>query len=174
MIKLVIPSAEYLPSYSEAYDEFIENKIDRYHVTNPYETDIIKKYDEYRKELNLKPGYVGADTYWLVDEDKKYFIGEISIRHALTEALKRYGGHIGYFVRYSEWNKGYGSLMLKLALEEAKKILKDDEILITCDDDNIGSAMVMEHNGFVLKDKIENNIDGKDIITRRYVLKIER
>ena len=171
MIKLVRPSEEYLPSYTEAYDEIIENKIDRYHVTNPYEVDVIKKYEDYRKEENLPIGYVTADTYWLVDDDKKYFIGEISIRHSLTEALKKYGGHIGYFVRFSEWNKGYGSMMLKLGLEEAKKIIKEDEILITCDDDNIGSARVMEHNGFILRDKIENVIDDKKVLSRRYYLK---
>ena len=45
---------------------------------------------------------------------------KISIRHRLTDDLKRYGGHIGYDVRYSEWNKGYGTLMLRLALEKAK------------------------------------------------------
>ena len=42
------------------------------------------------------------------------------------------------------------------------------EILITCDDGNIGSARVMEKNGFTFCDKIENIFDGKTIITRRY------
>ena len=167
MIKLVIPTKEYLDSYKEAFDEYQENNITTYHINDPYENDIIEKYNEYRQALNLPPGYVGADYYWLVDDERKYFIGEISIRHSLTEALKRYGGHIGYCVRYSDWNKGYGTLMLKLALEKAKE-RGFDKILITCDDDNLGSAMVMEHNGFVLEDKIENEIDGKKIITRRY------
>ena len=79
----------------------------------------------------------------------------------------RYAGHIGYGVRCSEWNKGYGTLMLKLALEKAKE-MGLSKVLLTCDDDNPASAKVMEKNGAVLQDKIENIIDGKKIITRRY------
>jgi len=58
--------------------------------------------------------------------------------------------------------------MLKLALEEAKKIGLS-KILITCFDSNIASARVMEKNGFVLGDRIENAFnDGSTCITRRY------
>ena len=57
--------------------------------------------------------------------------------------------------------------MLELSLMEAKKIGLS-KILITCDDDNVGSARVMEKNGFVLGDKIENNFDGTPFVTRRY------
>lgn len=81
--------------------------------------------------------------------------------------MERYGGHIGYGVRYSEWNKGFDTRMLELALVEAKKIGLS-KVLITCDDCNIGSARVMEKNGCVLFDKIENSIDGKSLIIRRY------
>ncbi len=72
-----------------------------------------------------------------------------------------------YGIRFSEWNKGYGTHMLEMALKEAKKIGLT-KVLITCDDDNIGSAKVMENNGFVLQDKIENYVDGNTLITRRY------
>ena len=34
--------------------------------------------------------------------------------------------------------------------------------------------MVMEHNDFILKDKIENEINGKKIITRRYWKRLSR
>ena len=81
--------------------------------------------------------------------------------------MEKYGGHIGYGIRFSEWNKGFGTLMLKLSLIEAKRIGLS-RILITCDDDNVGSARVMEKNGFILSDKIENNFDDGTIVTRRY------
>ena len=84
-----------------------------------------------------------------------------------NEALERYGGHIGYGVRYSEWNKGFGTLMLRLALAEAKRIGLS-RVLITCDDSNIGSARVMEKNGFSFCDKAENTFDGATLVTRRY------
>ena len=87
-----------------------------------------------------------------MDDERDYFIGEVSIRHRINSSLERYGGHIGYGVRYGEWNKGYGTLMLKYALEKAFE-LGLDKILITCNDDNTGSYRVMEKNGFKLRDK---------------------
>lgn len=171
MITLVVPCEKYLPSYMEAYDEYKRHNVQTYGFDDARTCDIFEKYENYRCERNLKPNRVGAHYYWLVDEDNDYFIGEISIRHRLTDDLKRYGGHIGYGIRFSEWNKGYGTLMLRLALEKAKELGLSD-LLITCDDDNYGSAKVMEHNGFILQDKIQNTVNGKPIITRRYMKQI--
>lgn len=77
------------------------------------------------------------------NDESQVFLGKISIRHRLTDALLRYGGHIGYGIRYSQWNKGYGTLLLKLALEKAGE-MGIHEVLTTCDDDNAASAKVME------------------------------
>ena len=167
MIRLVEPCEKYLKSYIDAYDEYSAHGVTTYCFDDARAYDIFEKYDNYRNERNLKPNRVGADYYWLVDDERDYFIGEISIRHRLTEALEQYGGHIGYGVRYSEWNKGYGTLMLKFALEKAQE-RGLSWVLITCDDDNPGSARVMERNGLVLRDKVRNIIDGQEIITRRY------
>ncbi len=163
MVKLVEPSERYLVSYMEAYDEYEKNGVTTYHLDNAREYDIFEKYENYRRGRNLKPNRVRADYYWLVDEEKSYFIGEISIRHTLSDALREYGGNIGYGVRYGEWGKGYGTLMLKLALEKAKSLALE-RILITCDDDNIASARVMEKNGFEMEDKVQHY----GILIRRY------
>lgn len=167
MITLVEPSERYLQSYMEAYEEYIANGVQTYAFDDAGAYNIFEKYDIYRHERDLAPNRVGSDFYWLVDEAKDYFIGEISIRHRLTDALERYGGHIGYGVRFSEWKKGYGTLMLQLALAKAKA-LGISTALITCDDDNLGSAKVMENNGFVLRDKVVNIVDGRTVTTRRY------
>lgn len=167
VIKLIIPCEKYLQSYIEAFDEHQQKGVTTYSFSDARSWDVLTKFDDYRHARNLNPGRVGADYYWLVDDERDYFIGEISIRHSLTDALRRYGGHIGYGIRHSEWNKGFGTLMLRLALElAAQRGLS--EILITCDDDNPGSARVMEKNGLLLQDKIENIIDGKPVLTRRY------
>ena len=167
MIRLIEPNRKYLKSYIEAYDQYNDNHVITYAFDDARSYDVFEKYNNYKYERNLQPGRVGADYFWLVDDKKAFFIGEISIRHDLTDALLLYGGHIGYGIRYSEWNKGHGTLMLKLALDKAKEmgILK---VLITCDDDNPASAKIMEKNDMVLHDKIENLIDGQKIITRRY------
>ena len=167
MIKLVEPSEKYMKSYIEAFEEYKNHNVLSYGFSDATTTDILEKFDNYKNERNLKSGRVGAHFFWLVDDEKDHFIGEISIRHNLNEVLEKYGGHIGYGIRVSEWNKGFGTLMLKLSLIEAKRIGLS-RILITCDDDNVGSARVMEKNGFILSDKIENNFDDGTIVTRRY------
>ncbi|GAA0116635.1 GNAT family N-acetyltransferase [Clostridium senegalense] len=158
MIKLIEANEKYLKSYIEAYDEYEDNHVTTYAFNDARSYDIFVKYDNYKNERNLKPNRVGASYFWLVDDEKDLFIGEISIRHNLTDALLQYGGHIGYGIRYSEWNKGYGTFMLKLALEKAKE-MDISRILITCDDDNYASAKIMENNDMVLQDKVENLID---------------
>ncbi len=157
MIQLITPCEEYLPSYQEAYDEYISNGVTTYSFYNPREVDVLQRFDHYRKALNLKPGYVTSDYYWLVDEEKKLFIGQIALRPELNEKLRLIGGNIGYGVRYSCWNQGYGTMMLSLVLEKAKE-RGLTRILCTCNDDNPASARVMEHNGFQLEDRME--VDG--------------
>ena len=167
MIKLIVPNAQYLQSYREAYDEYQRNHVTTYSFTDASACDIFEKFDNYRYERNLRPDRVGESKYWLVDDEKALFIGEVGIRHKLNDALKLRGGHIGYGIRYSEWNCGYGTRMLALALEKAKE-MGISPVLITCNDDNLASARVMEKNGFTLADKVSVSVDGKTIITRRY------
>ena len=167
MISLTEPNKKYLKSYIEAYDEYEDNHVTTYAFDDTRSYDIFEKYDNYKNERNLQTNRVGSNYFWLDDDEKGFFIGEISIRHNLTDSLIQYGGHIGYGIRYSEWNKGYGTFMLKLALKKAKK-MDISKVLITCDDDNPTSAKIIEKNDMVLQDKVENLIDGQKIITRRY------
>jgi predicted acetyltransferase len=47
-------------------------------------------------------------------------------------------------------------------------------VLITCDDDNIASIKVIEHNGGVLEDRVTNRLERGIVTTRRYWIEIER
>lgn len=163
MIRLAEPSEKYLQSYIEAYDEYQTIGISTYGMTDARACDIFEKYDNYRLERNLKPDRVGADYYWLVDDEREYFIGEIAIRHRLNGALYLRGGHIGYVIRFSEWGRGYGTLMLGMALEKARN-RGLSKVLITCNDSNLASARVMEKNGAVL----ENIVEVDDMLIRRF------
>lgn len=168
-MKLVYPNEKYFKSYNEAFKEYQENNVQTYYFDDLSEVDIVKQCYNSRKGINLKPGYVPQTTYWLIDKDE--FIGEITIRHYLTESLLRYGGHIGYGIRFSKWNKGYGTKMLALALKKAKN-MGINKVLITCDEDNYGSAKIIENNGGVLENVVENTIDGKKIKTKRYWIEL--
>jgi predicted acetyltransferase len=89
-------------------------------------------------------GYVPETVLWWVDGAA--FLGRLSIRHQLTEALTRVGGHIGYEVAPAARRRGHATAMLGAALPIASR-LGIDPVLITCDRDNIASRRVIEHHG---------------------------
>ncbi len=108
---------------------------------------------------NTDPERVEATQYIAMNETG-LVVGVIQLRHDLTNYLRSFGGHIGYSVRPSERRKGYASRMLDLCLKEAYT-LGLDRVLITCDEDNIGSRRVIEKAGGVLEDAIANPTTGK-------------
>lgn len=101
-------------------------------------------------------------TFFLLDMDKNKFIGAINIRHYLNEDNKISGGHIGYGVRPSERRKGYATNMLNLGLLECKKIGLE-KVLLTCDQDNIGSIKTILKNGGVFESEVieDGNIENR-------------
>ena len=109
---------------------------------------MVKHLDSYADRTKIKPesGFVEGSQHMLVDEDRHRILGMVNIRHYLNERLLRTSGHIGYTIRPSERNKGYGKLQLKLALEFIKSIGVND-VLITCDESNVISAKLIESCG---------------------------
>lgn len=113
-------------------------------------------------------GKVPDTILWLVKGD--HFIGRLSIRHYLNEHLEKHGGHIGYELRVSERGKGYGTLILKLGKEWARKIgLK--RALLTCDVTNEPSIRVIKANGGVLQDRIRP--EGRAVDSFRWWIELE-
>lgn len=110
-----------------------------------------------------REGLVPETFYWLVDGDT--YIGRLSIRHTLNNRLLQFGGHIGYEIRPTERRKGYGKLILQLGLVKAR-LLGITRALVTCDDDNIGSAKIIEANGGILENTVLLN--HRPVATRRY------
>jgi predicted acetyltransferase len=114
------------------------------------------------------PRKVRETVFWLMDEVE--FVGRLSLRHSLTDALRQYGGHIGYEIRPSRRRQGCGKAILRLGLSEAKAVgLR--RVLITCDDTNIASAKIIEANG----GKLENIVllAGHNVPTRRYWIELQ-
>lgn len=94
-------------------------------------------------------GWVPCTTLWWVDGDE--YIGRIAIRHRLTPFLLDVGGHIGYDVRAGHRRRGHATAMLAAALPVARR-LGIESALITCDEDNVASRLVIERNGGVFED----------------------
>lgn len=175
MLKLIEADEKYLNQYREAYNESMKlielGKLKRHNLMflNPDEKDIIQSFKDSRDPAKVPSYFVPSYNYFAVDDDK--FIGIINIRINLTDSLHYYGGHIGYGTNPKYWKMGYGKQILKLGLEQFKDLIKEDDILITCDDDNIGSAKIIEANGGVLENKVEMEDLGEKFIARRYWIK---
>jgi len=99
-----------------------------------------RNFEKYIESLEVKKsedGFVPDSTYFALDIERNIFVGAVNIRHYLNESLLLNGGHIGDGVRPSERRKGYATEMIRLALEECKKI-GIDRVLMVCYKDNIG------------------------------------
>lgn len=157
------PSVEYKASYLAAIREYHQHG-----MTPAWNYDVLaKRFEEYvalllAREYDPPAGHVPQTDYWLIVQGQ--YAGDINLRHRLTPELKRFGGHIGYRIRPTLRRKGYGTLQLRLVLPRAWE-LGLTRVLITCDDNNIGSIKIIESNGGVLQDKVDN---GRGVLTRRY------
>ncbi len=161
-LRLVRPSPQYLLSYLEACREFKDARAQYASLHDPdaferWKDTMFQEFADSEQGIGLKEGYVPSTTFWLVDGLD--YIGTGNIRHRLTSTLEEFGGHIGYLIRPSRWNLGYGTLQLRLLLREACG-LGIDPALITCDLDNPASARVMVKNGGRLIDTRLRLIDG--------------
>lgn len=110
---------------------------------------------------NLKEGRVPAT--FLIAENEGKLVGRASIRHELNNFLLSVGGHIGYGVRPSYRRQGFATEILRQSLTYIHG-LGVREVLVTCDDDNLGSIRVIESQGGIL----ENKVEFEGTLKRRY------
>ncbi|WP_426349708.1 GNAT family N-acetyltransferase [Alloiococcus sp. CFN-8] len=173
-MKFVFPTEEYKQKAVDFIEEFYScsseihgaGSLDMYLKKYSYE-QWIKKVIADLDIANIAPGRVPALTYFYIREDDGKIIGMINIRLALNDYLRKEGGHIGYSIRPSERRKGYGSLMLKEALEFCK-IIGLNKVLITCDKSNMASAGVIKSCNGQLDEEFYSET-FKEII-QRYVI----
>jgi predicted acetyltransferase len=126
--------------------------------------------EEHERGVNLPLNHVPSTFLFAFKADR--IIGRVSIRHRLNDLLLRVGGHIGYVIVPEFRRQGHATACLRLALDYAHASLGHERVLVTCDDDNIGSIKAIEKNGGVL----ENVVSGPDLDTpkRRYWIDARR
>ena len=163
-MELIEPSVQYGTSYWEALQEYLRtdvgdgapNFIEEIGSPSTVE-EYIQLRRDHAKGKRLPDGWIPNSTYWLVDS--RTFLGEVNLRHELTDHLRRIGGHIGYWISPFQRKKGYGKEILKRVLEKAKA--RDfKKVLITCDESNEASIKIIESNGGVFE-KNEHVAEGK-------------
>jgi predicted acetyltransferase len=143
---LLSPAANLETAFCEMNDEFGKRGDSQYREFSSFE-ELLHNLETDEHEAT-RSTYVPMSVYWLVDLDGR-ILGEMRFRHYLNEALEQEGGHIGYHIRPSERGKGYGTSILRAALEVARE-RGLERVLVTCDTDNIPSARIIERNGGIL------------------------
>lgn len=106
--------------------------------------DYVAELDLHRRGLQLRPDRV-PDTFLLAEVTGEV-VGRTSVRHELNDWLRLEGGHIGYGVLPGHRRRGYAREILRQSLVIARSY-GADPVLVTCDDDNLGSIAVIEANG---------------------------
>jgi predicted acetyltransferase len=158
---LVRPAMRHARSYVAALREGFRRGSQEI-VSEPRVRQIEADFATYLAAITDQKGHITLPTgervrkvpfslHWLCDGDE--FIGEASIRHQLNRHLLQEGGHIGYGIRPSRRDQGYGKRILALALVECRR-LGIERVLVTCLDANIASAKIIEANGGRLENVI--------------------
>lgn len=109
--------------------------------------------------------FVPGHQYVLLRPADNKVLGMLHLRLELNDYLKEIGGHIGYSIAPSERNKGLGTEILAHGLKKASEF-QLDKVLVTCDEDNLGSAKIIEHNHGVFDSLIFDEFSKKYI--KRY------
>ncbi|GCE16549.1 GNAT family N-acetyltransferase [Dictyobacter kobayashii] len=155
MAFLSAPSEDYQSSYLEALQEYrVEGR-----GREPSPEEVAANFDTFVQHLHnqadrtkIKPRQVPTSEFWLIDGNN--YLGRIFLRHELDKELLQKGGHIGYTIRPSRRKQGYGKLILKYGLVQAKAF-GFERVLLTCDEDNHSSRTIIESNGGILENTIQ-------------------
>ncbi len=100
---------------------------------------------------------VPSTTYFAIRESDGRLVGVIDLRHHIDHPiLGTWGGHCGYAVRPSERGKGYAKEMLRLNIQNAKR-MGIPKLLVVCDETNAASEKTILANGGVFENSIDIN-----------------
>lgn len=119
-----------------------------------FENEVIPNLLNNSKGIGLSKDRV-PDSYFFLWNDQS-IVGLFKIRHYLNDFLKQGPGHIGYTILKDYRGNGYATEGLKLAIEECKKLIKEDEIYLSSHKDNPSSLKVQIKCGAYLYGETED------------------
>ena len=117
-----------------------------------YQDWLVNKQQESELDGIVDGWKVPATTYWLYADGVPVGFGKL--RHFLTDALRKAGGHIGYGIAPQYRGKGYGKELLKLLLRKADE-MGIDKVLVTIHLDNRASLAVALANGGAIAEQTD-------------------
>jgi len=162
------PSATFRDSYRALVAEFSTKDEELIPFTLKFSHEdfdaMLERLASCSRGVGIPAGFVPHSTFWLV-RDSTEVVGVSNLRHALTPALRREGGNIGYGVRPSARGFGFATELLRLTLQRANEIGLISA-LITCSKLNRASVQVILRNGGVLES--EEFLSDRGEIVQRY------
>lgn len=170
MLELINPTCDLYSEFIDMVTEYQERGesrlFDRNNLTLIQEnfSAYIQYLENNSKGIDLKPGFVPATNFWLVTQSK-VILGESQLRHWLIPSLEHQGGHIGYMIRPLQRSKGYGTQILAMTLEKARN-MGLNRVLLTCNQDNLASARIIQKNQGKLTS--EGLLENSDKVISRY------
>lgn len=171
MIFLIEPTLQYKDGFIEGVREF-HREGRQLHYSIPHITgnfaEFLQRSEAQKGRKKIPPNHVPTTDFWLIDDEE--YIGHLSLRHELNDFLLKVAGHIGYQIRPSKRRQGYGKTILRLGLQKAKE-MRITRVLVTCDENNLGSKKVIEYNGGQLENVL--SVEGSSVRKLRYWIDIK-
>lgn len=149
---------EYNNEYRSVYPNF------KPFATKENFTEFLKHVEECKN--GIKNNGLKEIFYFAIENDKIVGHGSIRLNPEIDKNVNIYG-HIMYGVVPSKRRKGYGTVICKLLIEKAKT-LGIEEIIISCNDENLGSSLVIRNNNGELFEKV---IDEENNLINRYKIR---
>lgn len=147
IIKLIAPNTQYLPSYRASLVSLAELQPHKAQGIAAELADIDADCEKFCQKLaGIYTKYADDElNYWMITQDD--VVGIITLRPTLNDALRLHGGHVGYGVHPVHQNKGYATQSLLQLKQLSLQQFGLQELLITCDPNNVASIKVIEKAG---------------------------
>ena len=151
-MKLEFPELKHKENYEKLIKKWWE--LEDLDEMSPWALFLWKNYEEFLEITNEyrinSMSWVNSDLYFIIDDSEK-IVWAIQLRHSLwNPILKEFWWHIWYWIAPEFRRKWYANEALKLLFIKAKEFWLN-EILITCEINNIASEKILEKNWWVFE-----------------------